>query len=81
VKLRELREARGLSQEQMAGRVGMTLLSYRKIELGMTQNPRPETIARVAAAVGVPPRGIAEFQRALDRMEAVLAGRVPATID
>lgn len=51
-RLRELREAAGLSRPELAARVGMTRGSIRKLEAG-DHAPRPETAARLAAVLGV----------------------------
>jgi len=53
-RLRELREAVGLSRPELAARVGMTRSSIRKLEAG-DHAPRPQTVARLAAALGVTP--------------------------
>jgi transcriptional regulator with XRE-family HTH domain len=53
-RLRELREGAGLSRPELAARVGMTRGSIRKLEAG-DHAPRPETVARLAAALGVTP--------------------------
>ena len=53
-RLRELRLAAGLSREDLAARVGMTRGSIRKLESGH-HAPRPETVAQLAAALGVTP--------------------------
>jgi transcriptional regulator with XRE-family HTH domain len=53
-RLRELREAAGLSRPELAAQVGMTRSSIRKLEAG-DHAPRPETVARLAAVLGVIP--------------------------
>lgn len=52
-KLRRLREARGLTQEQVAHRAGMTLGGYRKVEVGVKSNPRLRTLEAIAYVLGV----------------------------
>jgi transcriptional regulator with XRE-family HTH domain len=52
-KIRRLREARGLSQEQLAHRSNLTLGGYRKIEVGTKSNPRLRTLEQIAWALGV----------------------------
>jgi transcriptional regulator with XRE-family HTH domain len=50
--LRELREASGRSQEDVAHIVGLTVGSYARIERGQS-NPTWSTVRRIAAALGV----------------------------
>ena len=50
--LRELRAARGRSQEDVAHEVGLTLGSYARIERGLA-DPKWSTLTRIAAALGV----------------------------
>lgn len=52
-KLRRLRELRGLTQEQLAHRAGMTLGGYRKVECGDKSNPRLRTMERIAWVLAV----------------------------
>ena len=51
--IKELRLKRGLSQNALARRAGIkqSVLSY--IESGRTKNPRIDTLAAIAAALGV----------------------------
>src|SRR5438132_8241039 len=49
-KVRELREARGLSQTQLAARMGTTQSVIARLELG-GGGPRLETLQRVGAAL------------------------------
>ncbi|HZU75610.1 MAG TPA: helix-turn-helix transcriptional regulator [Dehalococcoidia bacterium] len=51
-RLRELREAAGLSAPELAARVGTTRSHIHKLEAGK-HAPRPEMAARLAAALGV----------------------------
>lgn len=50
--LRELREAAGLSRDELASRAGTNRGHVRKLEAG-THSPRPEMVERLAAALGV----------------------------
>jgi len=63
IRLRELRAARGLTQEQVAEAVGTSQSHYSKIELGLV-SPTIRTVQKIAAALGVDPmellRGAAE---------------------
>ena len=51
-RLRELREAAGLSRPELAARAGTTRSHLRKLEAG-DHAPRPEMATRLAAALGV----------------------------
>ena len=53
-RLRQLREAAGLNQGQMAERAGLPRPHYNRIELGHS-TPQPETLQKIAAALGVSP--------------------------
>jgi transcriptional regulator with XRE-family HTH domain len=50
--LRELREAKGRSQEQLAHEVGLTVGSYARIERGQS-NPTWSTVRRIATALDI----------------------------
>ena len=53
LRLREVREERGLSREELAARLGSTRGHVRKLESGL-HAPRPDMVARLADALGVP---------------------------
>lgn len=61
--LRELRDARGLTQEQVAEAAGTSQSHYSKIELGRV-SPTIRTVKKIADVLGVDPiellRGVAE---------------------
>jgi transcriptional regulator with XRE-family HTH domain len=61
--LRVLRDARGLTQEQVAAAVGTSQSHYSKIELGLV-SPTIRTVQRIANALEVDPiellRGMAK---------------------
>lgn len=61
--LRRVREARGLTQEQVAQAAGTSQSHYSKIELGIV-SPKIRTVGKIADALGVDPiellRGVAE---------------------
>lgn len=52
VRLKELREARGLTQQQLADAAGMNKFGLAKLEQGVTE-PYWPTVLRLAAALGV----------------------------
>jgi len=51
--LKRLRAARGWSQDRLATLAGMTQSCVRAIEIGETANPRTDTVAKLAQALGV----------------------------
>jgi transcriptional regulator with XRE-family HTH domain len=55
--LRRLREAAGLTQEQLGARCGMDLSAVSRLERGH-RNPRLSTLVRLAGALGVPPAAL-----------------------
>ena len=58
VRVREAREARGLSQEQMAFRCQMSVSGYRRLETAARGNTRLSTLERVAFVLGVDMRDL-----------------------
>ncbi|MEX0782959.1 MAG: helix-turn-helix transcriptional regulator [Dehalococcoidia bacterium] len=50
-RVRELRQARGLSQRQLAVLIGTSQPAIARLEMGGT-NPRMNTLARLSAALG-----------------------------
>lgn len=50
--LRQLREARGVTQEELACRAGLTMSALSRIERGLNR-PAWETVARISRALGV----------------------------
>lgn len=48
----KLRKARGLTQEELANKAGVTKLTVLNIETGETQNPSAETLGSLAVALG-----------------------------
>jgi transcriptional regulator with XRE-family HTH domain len=63
ITLRELRDARGLTQEQVAEAAGTSQSHYSKIELGRV-SPTIRTVKKLADVLGVDPmellRGVAK---------------------
>jgi transcriptional regulator with XRE-family HTH domain len=53
-RVRELRAAAGLTQQQLAVAAGMTLSNVAQIERGKITDPRLSTLRALAAALGVP---------------------------
>ena len=52
-RVRELREARGLTQEALASRAGLHRVYLAQLEIGRNDNPRLDTLRRLAQALGV----------------------------
>jgi transcriptional regulator with XRE-family HTH domain len=69
-RIRSLRTARGLSQEEVARRTGIGLKSYGDLERGRTRDPHYSTLRGVARALGVRVEELLE--------ESVLAGKAVA---
>jgi transcriptional regulator with XRE-family HTH domain len=61
--IRALRDAQGITQEDIAYAAGMTTSSYSRLERGLT-NPAWTTLQRVAGALGIT---IAELAAAAER--------------
>jgi transcriptional regulator with XRE-family HTH domain len=57
VRLARLREQAVLTQNELATKAGLSLLSVHKIETGQ-QQPRPATIRKLAHALEVRPRDL-----------------------
>jgi transcriptional regulator with XRE-family HTH domain len=58
--LRQLRRLKGWTQTQLAEAAGVTRVTIQKLEAGVRE-PRPSTMARIAAALGVQIRAVDEF--------------------
>ena len=63
-RIRSLRTARGLSQEEVARRTGIGLKSYGDLERGRTRDPHYSTLRGVARALGVRVEELLEEQSA-----------------
>jgi transcriptional regulator with XRE-family HTH domain len=70
-RIRSLRTARGLSQEEVARRTGIGLKSYGDLERGRTRDPHYSTLRGVARALGVRVEELLE--------EPALAGKAEAS--
>ena len=53
--LRALRTKRGLTQEQLAERAGISYKYYQQVELGMFDSPSLATLEKLSRALGVKP--------------------------
>ena len=63
-RVRELREARGLSQETFAERAGLKYKHYQSIEAGRKNDIRFSTLAKLAKACGLEPWELLNFDSA-----------------
>ncbi len=52
-RVRQLREAKGLTQEALAAKSGLHRVYLAQLEIGRNQNPQLETLQRLAKALGV----------------------------
>jgi len=64
--LRRLRRERGLTQEELAERAGLSVGAISYLERGLTQVPHKDTVQLLAQALGVGERG----NRSLHDVEA-----------
>jgi len=53
MKLKRLREKRGLTQNALAKKAGLHLTTIGKMEAGMRGNPKSDTLRNLAKALGV----------------------------
>ncbi len=58
--LRELREAKGLTQTEMAKKVNVSQTYIAKLEAGDKKNPSLEILRKLARALGVPVTALLE---------------------
>ena len=71
--LRRLREAAGLTQEELAARAGMSANSIAALERGRRQRPHPATVRALAEALGLSEEG-----RAALAARGAASGEAPA---
>jgi len=64
-RVRELREARGLSQEAFAEKAGLTYKYYQHVEAGRKRDIRVSTVQKLAKACGVELWELLNFDEAL----------------
>ena len=67
--MKELREARGLSQEAFAEKAGLGYKYYQHVEAGRRRDIRLSTLEKLAKACGLELRELVDF----DRVPAALA--------
>ena len=61
VKVRNVRERLFVTQEELAERTGMSRATISRIESGQ-QRPRISTVRKLAAALGVPPETLIDWE-------------------
>lgn len=59
-KVRQLRYRKGLTQARLAERAGVGEKTLKRLELGKTDTPHPETLAAIAGALGLRPEELFE---------------------
>ncbi|HEX6799279.1 MAG TPA: helix-turn-helix domain-containing protein [Ktedonobacterales bacterium] len=69
--LRRYREAAGMTQEQLAGRAGLSVRGISDLERGVRQSPRRETLDLLASALALPPHKRALLESAARPMSGV----------
>lgn len=60
-RIKELREARGLSQEAFAEKAGLTYKYYQHVEAGRKRDIRLSTLVKLAKACGLELRELLDF--------------------
>lgn len=60
LKLREVRQRKFLTQQQLADKIGTSKANISKLETGQ-QAPRPSTVLRLAEALGVEPEELIDW--------------------
>ena len=60
LRLREVRERRFVTQEELAARTGMSRATISRLESGL-QRPRISTVRKLAAALGVAPEDLVDW--------------------
>jgi transcriptional regulator with XRE-family HTH domain len=73
-RIRDLRRAQGLSQEEVAGRTNIGLKTYSRLEQGRTKDPHYSTLLGIALALGVPVEDLVREPSLTGKAEAPPAG-------
>jgi DNA-binding XRE family transcriptional regulator len=80
--LRRLREAAGLTQEELAFRAGLTPNAVSDLERGKARRPYPHTVKSLAAALGLPKEERTTLFAVVPRRDASrpeMSSRVPSS--
>lgn len=75
--LRQLRLVRGLTQEELAERAGLSVRGISDLERGVKRRPRPDTLALLAQALDLDPTERAHLDRLLHLVPARRASVTP----
>lgn len=70
-RLRQLREAAGLTQEELASRAGLTAKAISMLERGERRHPYPNTVRSLAGALGLSEEERATLMAAVPRQDGV----------
>src|ERR1051325_7503992 len=73
-RIRDLRSAQGLSQEEVARRTNIGLKTYSRLEQGRTKDPHSSTLLEIARALGVPVEDLVREPSLTGKAEAPQAG-------
>jgi predicted ATPase/DNA-binding CsgD family transcriptional regulator/DNA-binding XRE family transcriptional regulator len=65
--LRRLREAAGITQEDLAARTGLSREAVGALERGLRRHPHPETVRALAAGLGLSDLEVAAFRAAVPK--------------
>ena len=79
-RLRRLREAAGLTQEEMAGRAGLTRNAVSALERGARKHPYPHTVRSLADALSLSEDERASLLAAVPKRDAPAPEEVPSPI-
>jgi transcriptional regulator with XRE-family HTH domain len=78
VDLRMIRERRLLTQAELAERAGIAPRTIKRLEAGLSRVPHPDTLRRLAAALGVDAADLARLRRGLSIwIPSPVAGALP----
>ncbi len=69
LKLREIRERKFLSQQELADLMGTTKANISRLERNL-QRPHPSTVRRLAEALGVMPEELVDWEAAPPAVDA-----------
>ena len=74
-RLRRLREAAALTQEELAARAGLSAKAVGALERGERRHPHPPTVRALAAALGLSGAGQAALAQKLDEASRYYKGQ------
>jgi predicted ATPase/transcriptional regulator with XRE-family HTH domain len=77
-RLRRLREAAGLTQEELAERAGLSPMAIGMLERGQRRRPYPHTVQALGAALGISEEELAELAASVPRRGRTLSQPAPS---